>query len=97
MDNQLQLLMEIKGDLGEAHGIAVAMRTELDKHWDEDRSQLARIDGRLNALERMTSENQGAARAHEKVELRIAGVVAVLIAGAVSLLGNLFPHWWWGK
>jgi hypothetical protein len=100
-DEQLRLLLEIKGDLGETYGIVSAVREELAAHRIEDREalrdnreRLEAIGERVGSIERHQAEAAGAMRYRERGELRQAGIVAALIAGAVTALGNLFPHWW---
>jgi hypothetical protein len=94
MADELRLLMEIKGDLGETYGLVTAVRSELAEHRQDDISRLDRIDGRLGTIERNQAEAIGAARHRERGELRQAGVIAALVSGAVTALGNLLPHWW---
>jgi hypothetical protein len=93
-DDQLRLLMEIKGDLGETYGIVNEVRAELVEHRHEDRERLDKIDGRLGDIERGQAEAAGQARARERGEARQAGIIAALVAGAVTALGSIFPHWW---
>jgi hypothetical protein len=93
-DDQTRLLLEIKGNLGETHGILSEVRSELAEHRQEDRSRLDRIDGRLGTIEQSQAQMIGAAKAREKGEARQAGIVAALVAGVVSALGAVVPHWW---
>jgi hypothetical protein len=93
-DEQLRLLMEIKGDLGETYGLVSAVREDLAAHRVEDREAISAVGDRIGALERGQAEAIGRVRAREHGEARQAGIVAALIAGIVSALGNLFPHWW---
>jgi hypothetical protein len=94
---QQRLLMEIKGDLGETYGIVSEVRTQLAEHRQEDRERLDKIDGRLVTIEERQAEAIGAARARERGEVRQAGMVAAMIAGAISLLGQFVAHWWPGR
>jgi hypothetical protein len=91
---ELRLLMEIKGDLGETYGLVSAVRDEVAAHRVEDREQHQATTERMSAIERHQAELAGHARARERGEIRQAGIVAALISGAISLLGAFFPHWW---
>ena len=64
-DDPLRLLMQIKGDLGETHGLVTAVRSDLADNRQEDITRLDRIDGRLGTIERQQAEAAGHARALE--------------------------------
>jgi hypothetical protein len=90
---ELRLLLEIKGDLGETYGLVSAVREELSAHRVEDREALGEVKERVARIEAQQAEALGAAKHREHGEVRQAGIVAALIAGAISLLGALIPHW----
>ena len=92
-----RLLLEIKGDLGETYGVVREVRHQLAEHRHEDRDRLDRIDTRLGTIEHRQAEAIGAARARERGEVRRAGIVAALVAGAISVLGEFVHNWWPGR
>ena len=94
MAEELRLLMEIKGDLGETKGIVSQMREEAIEHRDEDRASFGEVKARIGRIEQQQAEAIGAAQHRARGELRQAGIIAALISGAVTAFGNLLPHWW---
>jgi hypothetical protein len=92
-DPTTRLLMEIKGDLGETFGLVSAVRQSLEEHRREDRDDLREIKDRVGRIEQGHAEIIGAARGRESGQTRRAGMIAAVIAGAISLLGQFVPHW----
>jgi hypothetical protein len=92
-DPTARLLLEIKGDLGETFGLVSAVRQSLEEHRREDREDLHEVKERVGRIEQSQAEGLGATRARENSEVRRAGVVAAAIAGVISILGQLVPHW----
>jgi hypothetical protein len=90
---ELRLLMEIKGDVGETRGLVAAVREDLAAHRVEDREALGEVKERVARIETQQAEAIGAARHREHGEVRQAGIVAALIAGLISFLGAIWPHW----
>jgi hypothetical protein len=93
-DPNARLLLEIKGDLGQTFGLVSAVRQSLEEHRREDREDLHEIKERVGQIEQSHARVLGAAQARENTEVRRAGIAAALIAGIVSLLGQIIPHWW---
>jgi hypothetical protein len=95
-DDQLRLLLEIKGDLGETKGLLTGVRSDISAHREEERDRHEKIDSRLCSIEQSQAQMLGAASAHERGAVRQAGIIAALIAGIVTAFGS-FHSSWWGK
>jgi hypothetical protein len=88
------LLLEIKGELGETIGIVSEVRTELREHRHEDRTELRFLGQRLGKIEERQAQVIAADDRRRHGEARRAGIVAAVIAGTISMLGQIVPHWW---
>jgi hypothetical protein len=90
----LRLLTEIAADLGETKGIVAEVRTELREHRHEDRTDLRMLGMRLGKIEERQAQRVALDEAQRHGEARRAGIMAAIVAGIVSVAGQVFPHWW---
>jgi hypothetical protein len=92
IDDALSLLIEIKGDLGETHGIVSALRGDLAEHREEDRRSLRELRERLGALEGKVAQVLAAEDMRRRGESRRAAVIAAIVGGVIALFSQLVQY-----
>jgi hypothetical protein len=91
-DDALRLLIEIRGDLGETHGIVSELRGALADHRQEDRNSLREVRERLGVLEGKMVQALSAEDMHRRGETRRAGIIAAVISSVVALLSQFVQY-----
>jgi len=99
-DETTRLLVEIKGDLGETRGVVsviqadlAQVKTDLRDHRHEARTEIRMVAERLDHMAQRQAGTDAVNESRRHDEAKRAGAIAALIAGAITLLGNLVPHW----
>jgi hypothetical protein len=90
---ELAILLAIEGKVGRVEGSQEAMVRAFDTLSERLEAHFAEDQRRFGQLERDLAARAGGDQALAHHEMRRSGLLAALVAGSITLIAQLVPHW----